>query len=172
MMQVASGVPAGTEKGLSLLLDLIANPAKAAEAKASLDALSKAKADADASIEKANILEEQNRLSVGVIAQREAELNASVVAHDAELAALSIAKEAHEKAVAEHKANVATANKALAEAQAALAKQKAAQDARELEISKRENQIVPREKAADQKFAAGEAVINKAKSLGLTPIGV
>jgi chromosome segregation ATPase len=172
MMQVASGVPAGTEKGLSLLLDLIANPAKAAEAKASLDALTKAQADADAAIEKANALEAANKQAMSDITKSKAAIDTAAAGVKADADILAEAKAAHEKAVAEHRANVATANKALAEAQAALAKQKAAQDARELEISKRENQLVPREKAADQKFAAGEAVINKAKSLGLTPIGV
>ena len=100
MIPIAANVPAGSERGVAALLDLIINPKRAPEAKAILDELVQVRDAADEAVRKANTLHMETTKRSKELDAREAALNAVDDAFQIASRNLAAAEKKHSFAVA------------------------------------------------------------------------
>lgn len=165
MIPIANNVPAGTERGVSALLELISNPKRAGDAKATLDELIRVRDEADAALAKANALNAELAKRTKELEVRESALENDRTHFDTASRALSSAEAKHTRAVSQFEVDSAATRTDLSARAVAIASAEQAIARRETDLNGRETAIAAKEQAAQSLKSEYESKLAKLKSL-------
>lgn len=148
MIPINSQVPAGSERGVAALLDLITNPKRALEVKATLDELVRTRDEADAALAQANAQHAENMKRSKELDQRESKLSNEREAFDAASRALASAEAKHSRETSQALTEIETARAEISARAVAVASAEQSIARERGELAAREAALGPKELAA------------------------
>lgn len=148
MIPINSSVPAGSERGVAALLDLITNPKRAPEVKATLDELVRIRDEADAALAQANAQHAENMKRAKELDARESKLSNEREAFDAASRALSSAEAKHAREMVQFNAESDATRTDLSARAVAVASGEQAIAREQESLRQREAALAPKELAA------------------------